>query len=286
MQTWWQKRKWRWVVLPGTVGSVGLAIFLFLRQPSHHGDWIEEQSILARIQEDGDTISIAGIRDFRWDEQGEARIRWVEKTFRIDQIERLYFIVEPFQGFRGAAHAFLSFALSDGQYLVVSVEARREVGQTYGVFKGMFRTYPLVMVWGTERDLIGLRANQRGNDVFLYPVKAEAEAVQKLFRHLLERHQQLIAQPEFYHTLWRNCTGTVLREVNTLFPNTIPWHRTWVFPENLDQFLYDLNLIDTALPWSELRAVHQVNEAAAEFSGADDFSARLRAAQTAPENQP
>ena len=265
------------MALGALIGGVAVGgLLLLLRQPGHEGDWVDEHRELALVIRENDAIKMRGIRDFRWDGDDVPEVRWREETFRLSDVDRMYFVVEPFQGFRGAAHTFLSFHLGADRFLVVSLEARREVGQAYGVIKGMLRTYPLIMVWGTERDLIGLRTMVRGNDLYLYPVRAEPEAVQRLLGRLLERHEELVADPEFYHTIWRNCTGGLLQEVNALYPGAVPWHRTWIFPENLDLYLFDLDLIETPLHREDLRSLHRLNEAVARHAQAEEFSARIR----------
>ena len=58
---------------------------------------------------------------------------------------------------RGPAHAFVSFGFDDGGYVAISVEARREAGETYSPARGLMKQFEIMYVVGDERDLIGLR---------------------------------------------------------------------------------------------------------------------------------
>ena len=55
--------------------------------------------------------------------------------------------------------------------MAVSIETRKERGEEYSAFKGSFKQFELAYVIADERDLIGLRTNHRGEDVYLYPMQ-------------------------------------------------------------------------------------------------------------------
>ena len=73
------------------------------------------------------------------------------------------------------AHTLVSFGFDDGQYLAVSVEARRQDWQSYSPLWGLFRSYELMFVLGDERDLVRLRTNIRRERVYLYRVASAPE---------------------------------------------------------------------------------------------------------------
>jgi hypothetical protein len=60
-------------------------------------------------------------------------------------------------------------------FVTVSIETRKERGETYDTLKGFFRQYELIYIVGDERDLIRLRTNYRKDppeDAYLYRTNA------------------------------------------------------------------------------------------------------------------
>jgi hypothetical protein len=261
-----------------------LVAWLVLRlslQPSNDRNWIAEHALLPEITFAEGGAHVRHIRSFRHLSRDEAVPGYSEDFFAFEDVTGVDFVVEPFSGFKGAAHTFLTFGFADGRHLSFSVEARREIGEAYSVWRGALRQYELMMVIADEQDILSLRAVHRGNDVFLYPVRADREQVAALFERMLRRADQLARKPEFYHTVVSNCTSNIIREVNALVPGRIPLHVTWLLPENADRFAHELGLIDTHLPFPEARAHHRINAAAAKHVDEADFSARLRAYRAA-----
>lgn len=50
----------------------------------------------------------------------------------------------------------------------------------------------------------------------MYPINAPKEKAQALFRSMVIRADKLSREPEFYNTLWNNCTTSVLMHANAL----------------------------------------------------------------------
>ena len=101
------------------------------------------------------------------------------------------FILVPFSNQPDLAHTMMSFGTRDGEYLVVSVEARRRLGQSFGLIKGFFGAFQLMCVIADERDAIGQRVECRGDDVFLYPSSATPEQIWQFFRCVMSRADKL-----------------------------------------------------------------------------------------------
>jgi len=58
--------------------------------------------------------------------------------------------------------------------------------------------------------LIGLRTNFRHELVYLYPTNGTAAQARGGFIRMLNRLNELAMQPEFYNTITRNCTSSLL----------------------------------------------------------------------------
>jgi hypothetical protein len=140
----------------------------------------------------------------------------------------------------------------------------------------MLRRFEIMYVIGDERDLIGLRTNVRGDDVYVYPIRAPREKIRALFVEMLARANALYERPEFYNTLTNNCTTNILAHANRITPNRIPYGKEVLLPGYADELAQRLGLIDTELTLEEARVRFLVNERARMFAGDPDFSLKIR----------
>ena len=123
------------------VAAMGLASI----EPSNDRDWRPEQAVLPEIAFEGDVVRIRNVRNFRHHADGSATPAYDDRTYDLRKIERVWFGVSPFgTSWRGPAHVFLSFGFSDSQHVAISVEARKEVGEEYSIWKGLLRRYELM----------------------------------------------------------------------------------------------------------------------------------------------
>ena len=260
----------------GALALAGMGFWSSLT-PSHDRSWSIDQSVLPWAEFAGDNIRVHAVRNFRWTGPDGFVPAWEDRSYRLDQIATVWYVLVPFsRRWRGPAHAFVSFGFDDGQYLALSVEARREAGEVYGPLRGLFRRFELTYVIGDERDLIGRRAVYDGTDVFLYPIRADRAAVRAMFTGMLDRANQIRAQPEFYNTLTNNCTLNLVRHVNRIVPGRIPSSWRVVLPGYSDQVALSLGLIDSTLPLPAARARFRINDRARAAIDSADFSRLIR----------
>ena len=101
-----------------------------LEQPMNERNWVNDNAQLTRVTIDGNTAHLVNVRDFRWRTTTDYDERWVERTVRIDQVSRIWLVLEYFEPDRPEiAHTLLSFEFEDGQRLACSIEVRREQGE-------------------------------------------------------------------------------------------------------------------------------------------------------------
>jgi hypothetical protein len=62
----------------------------------------------------------------------------------------------------------MSWGFEGDQYVAISIETRKAKGEEYSALRGFFRQYELIYVVADERDVVRLRTNYRGEDVYLY----------------------------------------------------------------------------------------------------------------------
>ncbi len=254
-----------------------LGFFLSLK-PSNDRDWSPDQAVLPEVVFEEHRVRIRHIRDARYRSTTDYDVRLFDAMYDLNQLDSLWYIVEPFGEREGAAHTFVSFGFDDGRHLAISAEIRKEKGESFSALKGLLKRYELMYVIGTEADLIGLRANERKDDIFLYPIRASRDEIRAIFVSMLERANALAEKPEFYDTLMNTCMTNLVSHFNAALPTRIPTRgKAIVLPGYSDPLFHALGLIDTDLPPEALRERYKINERAESCNGREDFSLCLRA---------
>lgn len=251
---------------------------LVLRSPSNDRPWWPDQAVLPYATIEGDRVTIHNIRNFRHHSTTEHTPGYYDRTFDVRQLKAAYFIMEPFFDETFGAHTMLSFEFEDDTFVTLSVEARREQGVPYSAWKGVFRRYEIMYILADERDVLPLRANQRGNEVYVYPAKADRPHLRLLFMSVIHRVNELHTRPEFYNTLVNNCTTSLLRHVNELVDEPIGWQLALVFTERSDALAYRLGLLDVEpnADIEALRARYRINDVALRYQADPAFSRKIR----------
>ncbi|HSA57597.1 MAG TPA: DUF4105 domain-containing protein [Gemmatimonadaceae bacterium] len=246
-------------------------------EPTHDRTWLVEQSVLPKAEFEGSLVRLTGVRSNTYTARTVFSPSWTERRVDLDRLTSAWFVLTPFStGWRGPAHSFVTFGFSDSQFVAISVEARREPGEAYGVLAGLFKRFELMYVVGDERDLIGQRAAYDSTDVYLYPIRATPERIRAVFVEMLERVNELHDGPEFYNTLTNNCTSNLIRHVNQVTPDRVPTGWRTIVPGYSDEVAHRLGLIDTELGIAQARARYRVNDLARRYIADSLFSLRIR----------
>jgi hypothetical protein len=222
-------------------------------------------------------VRVDSVRNFAYTARDRFTPAYDSRTYDLDKLTGVWFVLTPFsKSWRGPAHSFLTFGFADSQFVSISVEARREPGESYGPLAGLFEQYDLIYVVGDERDVIGQRAAFNDYPVYLYPIRAPRDRVKRVFVEMLARANRLRERPEFYNTLTNNCTSNVVDHVNGVAPGTVPASWKTILPGYTDDVALRLGLIDTKLGLDAARERFRINAAARRYVGARDFSLRIR----------
>lgn len=250
--------------------------FLKTLVPSNDRDWATDQAVLPTAEFNGRQVTVRNIRNIRYRTIDDFDVHYYDRTFDLDRITSVDFIVVPFNDTPGIAHTMLSFGFDDRDYLGLSVEIRKERGEKYSPIKGFFRQYELMYVLADERDLILKNCMQWRANVYIYRTKAGPEQARKLFIDVLNRVNKLAAEPEFYDTLTNNCTTNIRNHINRCFPDRVPYDYRVLLPGYSAELAYDLGLLETELPFVETQRRARVNYAAYLYRDAPDFSVKIR----------
>jgi hypothetical protein len=253
---------------------LGFAL-LALRKPSNDRDWTVDQAVLAFAEIHDPLVTVRNIRNFAYQSEEQYTPAYYDKTFDLRKLDSVWFIVEPF-GSVGAAHTFVSFGFGERDFLAISIEIRKEKGETFSPIRGLLREYEIMYVIGDERDLVKLRANYRGDPVFLYPIRTTREGMKEMFLSMLARANALRQRPEFYNTLTNTCTTNLVSHVNAIATERVPFRPAILLPASSDRLAYDLGLIDNRRPFEETRRAAQINDLARRHGDDATFSMKIR----------
>jgi len=248
------------------------------RRPSNDRVWSADQARLPAARfESGGVVHVRNVRNFDYQAVDRWTERWEDRSYDLDSLSSVWFVVEPFSDVRGPAHTFVSFGFGDTTFVAVSVEVRKERGEHFDPVRGLLRGYELMYVVADERDAVRLRSNFRRDSVFLYRAHTAPEKARRLFVEMLRRANALAERPEFYNTLTSTCATNIARHVNTISPRRVPWSYKVVLPAFADELAYDLGLIDTSRPFAETRRRALINERALAHDDDPRFSLAIRA---------
>src|SRR3989304_8718488 len=80
--------------------------------PSNNREWSPDQAVLPYAETEGNLVHIRNIRNFAYTTPTDYEKSYYDKTFDLNKIKGVHYIVEPFSGYKGAAHTFLSLPLA------------------------------------------------------------------------------------------------------------------------------------------------------------------------------
>ena len=229
--------------------AVGVAGVVLARRPSLDRDWDEDVRVLADVafRDDG-TVALTGIRD--WSYTRDSITSKLYCDARLDPAHvRALWLYEQELGLGGAiAHTFLVFEFDETygpeRWLGLSVETRREEGETYSILRGMLRDFELTHVWATERDLVRRRVEYLDYPLTRYRVDVPVEYLPGILLAFLRSTAALSTTPRWYHTIATNCTSSLIEYVNDSAPGAIPPHYSSVLTGRADDHLRELGYLD------------------------------------------
>jgi hypothetical protein len=173
------------------------------------------------------------------------------------------------------AHTLVSFGFDDGRQLVFSVEVRKERGEEYSALAGFFKRYELALVAADERDILGVRARARDEDVYLYRVHMSKPAMRALFEQYLDESDALRATPRFYQTLTANCTTIVYAMMERIVPG-LPLDARLLLSGYLPSYVQEVGGLTAGYSLQELQEKGRITARARQAGPHADFSAAIR----------
>ena len=252
----------------------------FSLRPSNSRDWQPDVARVATAEIRGERVTVRNVRNFRYRSATDCDEIWVERRLDLSKLDGLDIFVSRW-GAPLIAHTIMSWSFADGQHLAVSVETRKTKDQEYSTIAGFFRQYELIYVAADERDVIELRTNIRGEDVYLYRLRTTRRAAKILLLDYLDAMNALSREPRWYNALLTNCT-TAIRQRVIHAGGRMPLSWKLLANAYLPELLYERGSLDASRSFAELKAMSRINDRALAAGGAEDFSERIRAGLPMP----
>jgi hypothetical protein len=248
--------------------------------PQNDRDWQPDVARPATASIDGNLLTISNLRNFDYRSETDFSENWETRTYDLAELMGVD-IFFSFWGPTRISHTMVSWEFSNGSHLAISIETRKEKGESYSALRGFFRQFELYYVVADERDVIRLRTNYRGEQVFLYRSTFSPEQAQLLLLDYLREVNRLAEHPTWYNALTQNCTTTIrLHAKNVKLAQSVDWRI--LVNGYADKLGYERGLLDTSLPFEELRKRSNITETAKAADQDPAFSIRIREAIPTP----
>ena len=240
--------------------------------PSNEREWQPDVARLPLARMEGDIVHIDNVRDFDYRSSDDFVERWETRSYDLSRVEGVDLFISHW-GSPLIAHTFVSWDFEGASPLTISIETRKEVGESYSAVRGFFRQYELYYVVSDESDVARLRTNFRGETVYLYRLRGSPEVARALLLDYLESVNALHKTPAWYNALVHNCTTSIRQHVRHVVP--VWWDWRVLVNGYLDEAGYDHGTINNTIPFDELRQRSRINDRA-KTAGRDDYSERIR----------
>jgi len=243
--------------------------------PRNDRNWEPSVARLAHAEISGDRITLTNVRNFHYRSETDFDPVWETRSYDLRELTGAD-ISFTHWGSPWIAHTMVSWVFRHGPPLIISIETRKEVGESYSALRGFFRQYELVYVVGDERDLIRLRTDfRKGENVHLYHLNTPLARSRAVLLDYLRTLNELTTRPLWYNALTTNCTTTIRYHIGNVAPQR-PLDWRWLANGRLPQLAYAAGSIDRSLPFEELRRRSWINPKAWAADDSPDFSRLIR----------
>jgi len=111
--------------------TLGLFLIIFIvwqgsKKVPMQGDWQEQLAIIPTAEFNGDLVTVKNVRNFRYyPTEKDMYPAYYDKTYNLTQVKKVWYVTEPFNENQSAAHTLVSFEFNNGDFLAISIEARK-----------------------------------------------------------------------------------------------------------------------------------------------------------------
>lgn len=266
----------RTIVIVAALALVAMLAWWQSLAPSHARPWADDVARLLESSIKGSQLTLRNVRNFEWRTEADYTPRWETRRYDLAQLESADLVMSYWMG-PHIAHTLVSFGFADGRKLTFSLEIRKERTESFSAIGGFFRRFEQVIIAADERDIIRTRTNARGEQVYLYRLRATPEQLRSVLLEYLKRAEALQRQPEFYNTLTSNCTTILFELARHIDPN-LPLDYRLLASGHFAEYAYDHGALTPGIAYAELQRRGHINERAlASDADPESFSRAIRA---------
>lgn len=262
-----------------------IALWWVTLQPSNDRDWQTDVDRTAWAQIEGDVVTIYNVRNFDYRSATDMEPHWETRTVRLSHITEADLSIN-FWGSTLMAHPIASFQFSDAPPVCISIEIRREKGESFSALGGLYRWFELIYIVGDERDLLRVRTNFRqGEEIFLYRLTLPPEEARQRFLEYIAALNDLHERPRWYNAIFANCTTAIRSQRDRSLRSVWDWRM--LLNGRGDEMLYERGAFVTGgKNFTDLRTQALINEAARAANYSPAFSHDVRRGRVGFEDIP
>ncbi|MGH6760504.1 MAG: DUF4105 domain-containing protein [Phyllobacterium sp.] len=242
--------------------------------PSNDRIWAADVAEMTKGAANGEIVTLDNVRNFDWRTETDFTPRWETRQFDLGKLATIDLFLSYWSS-PAIAHTLVSFGFSDGKFVTFSVEIRKEKGEQFSEIGGFFKEFETSVVAADERDIIRLRTNIRGEDVYLYRIVMPKAAMRALFLAYVDEANILIETPRFYNTVTANCTTIVYNMIRHIISG-LPLDYRLLFSGYLPEYIYRIGGLDKRHSLDELRQMAHINQRAIKADQDPTFSLAIR----------
>jgi len=255
---------------------LGVLLWWLSLKPMMQREWRADVAQTPWAEINGNLVTIHNLRNCEYRAQFDYTPRWETRTVDLSKLRGIDVAITHW-GSPWLAHPIMSFDFGDDGYVAMSVEVRKEVGESYSAMRGFFRYYELIYVISDERDVIRLRTTYRtGEDVYLFRTSATSDGARLVFLDYMRHANQLHEQPEWYNALTNNCTTNIADHIAHARGRRGPFDWRAYLNGKADEMMHERGDLVGGSDFAQLKARSHINPAARAAGDAPDFSRRIR----------
>lgn len=256
------------------VGFGALIVWWRRLRASNDRVWADDVAQMTHGTVAGNRVTLHNVRNFAWRTTTDYTERWETRRYDLERLSSVDMIMSYWSR-RSIAHMLVSFGFDDGGRVAFSVEVRRERHEGYSEIGGFFKDFELSIVAADERDVVRLRTNVRGEDVYLYRIRMPATAMRSLFLAYVGEANTLVEKPRFYQTITGNCTTLVYQFMKRIIGH-LPFDYRVLLSGYMPEYVYSVGGLDPRYTLDELRALGRISERGKQADRSEAFSAKIR----------
>lgn len=268
-----RSRRDRWLGFTGCLAVVMIPYACI--RPSNDRSWQPEFARTGWTEIAGDRVTFHQFRNFDYTRDGQVTERWETRSVHLSNLRGADLFLDAFGGAL-IAHPIASFDFGPEGRVALSVETRRERGESFSVFGGLYKKFELQYLFGSEEDFVRVRTNVRHEPVYLYKIGGSYDRVTDFFLDSVAAQNRLRDQPKFYNVISANCTTSLRQQSAVEHRIRADWRL--ICNGKLDEMIYQHGgmAASAQLPFAELRRRSLINERAAAAHDDPDFCAAIR----------